>query len=298
MDYKDYYKILGVAKNATQDEIKKSYRKLARENHPDVNPGNAAAEARFKEISEAYEVLSNPESRKKYDQLGSDWKRYQQQGAPGGGFDQWANAGRGGRQWHSDFGGKGNTSDFSDFFSSFFGGGAQERRSRGQDLKANLRISLADAYSGGPTTFTVNGQSLRLNLKPGVEDGQTIKLKGKGAATRPGGEPGDLYLTFEIQPHPQFDRRGADLFLDLNVPLYTLVLGGDLHIPTLSGPVKVPVKPETKNGETLRLKGKGMPVYGKKEFGNLYVTLSAELPSGLSAKERDLFSQLQKLRPI
>ena len=308
MDYKDYYKILGVEKNATTEQIKKAYRKLARQYHPDVNPNNAAAEQKFKEANEANEVLSDPEKRQKYDQLGADYQRYQQAG--GGRGPAGAGAGAGGFDWSQyapgggggfgggDFGGEG--ADFSDFFGSLFGGAGGGRSSRpgaGSDYQAELELSLEDAYAGGPRTITVNGKNLRLTIQPGVADGQTIRLRDQGGPGRNGGPNGALLITFRIAPDARYARTGDDLTQDVPVPLYVALLGGEQTVDTLGGPVKITLKPETANGSRLRLRGKGFPVYrAAGQFGDLYLRLNVQLPTGLSEEERTLLRQLAALR--
>jgi curved DNA-binding protein len=308
VDYKDYYKILEIDKKASKEDIKKQYKKLARKYHPDVNPGNKEAEEKFKAINEANEVLSNDETRKKYDALGADWKRYEQAGGGPGGFDwsQYAQGQRGGRHTYSNMGGDFEGADFSDFFRDIFGGmgGGQSaggsRRSRsfkGQDFSAELSLPLQEAYTGGRKTITVNGKNLRINIKPGVEDGQTIRLKGNGGPGANGGEPGDLYITFRIEPDPRFTRKGKDIYVDADVPVYQAALGGDALIDTMSGQLKIKIKPETKNGTMLRLRGKGFPVYGHPDtFGDLYVKINLQLPDHLTDKEKDLFRQMAQAR--
>ncbi|MDO7873440.1 J domain-containing protein [Hymenobacter sp. ASUV-10] len=312
MDYKDYYKVLGVDKNATTEQIKKAYRKLARQHHPDVNPNDAEAERRFKEANEANEVLSDPDKRKKYDQFGADWQRYQQQpgggagrsGQPGGGFD-WSQYTQGG-----DFGGGGGSpfgdgGDFSDFFGSLFGnmggggrGAGGSRPGAGQDLQAELEIPLEEAYHGGPRTITVNGKSLRLNISPGIADGQTIRLRDQGGPGRHGGPNGSLLITFRIASDARYVRTGNDLTQDVPVSIYTALLGGEQTVDTLSGPVKIKIKPETANSTRLRLRGKGFPVYKQDgQFGDLYLRLNLTLPQNLTDQEKELFQQLAALRP-
>ncbi|TGE21223.1 J domain-containing protein [Hymenobacter aquaticus] len=308
MDYKDYYKILGVDKNATTDQIKKAYRKLARQHHPDVNPNNADAEQKFKEVNEANEVLSDEEKRRKYDQLGADWQRYQQAGAGrgsaggGGGFDwsQYAQQGGGfgGGGSNDPFGG----ADFSDFFSSIFGGSGgrasgNARPGAGQDYQAELELTLEDAYQGGPRTLTVNGKKLRITIQPGVEDGQTIRLRDQGGPGRNGGPSGSLYITIRIQPDARYTRTGNDLTMDVPVSIYKALLGGEQVVDTFSGPVKIKIKPETANGTRLRLRGKGFPVYRQAgQFGDLYLRLSLTLPQHLTDEEKALIQQLAHLR--
>lgn len=308
MEYKDYYKTLGVEKTATAEQIKKAYRKLARQHHPDVNPNDPEAERKFKEVNEANEVLSDADKRKKYDQLGADWQRYEQQGAgrgpaggrgtPGGGFDwgQYTQGGGGG----SPFGDEGG--DFSDFFGSIFGnmgggGGRSTRPSAGQDYQAELELSLEEAYQGGPRTITVNGKNLRLAVKPGVADGQTIRLRGQGGPGRNGGPDGVLLLTFRLAPDARYARTGNDLTQDVPVALYTALLGGEQTVATLGSPVKIKIKPETPNGTRLRLRGKGFPVYDQPgQFGDLYLRLTIALPQHLTDEEKALIGQLAALR--
>lgn len=299
MDYKDYYQTLGVEKTATKDHIKQAYRKLARQYHPDVNPDNAEAERRFKEINEAHEVLSDEEKRRKYDQLGADWQRYQQAGAgrssQGGGFD-WAQYAQPGTGPEDPFG----SADFSDFFGSMFGGMGSQGSGRpraGQDYQAELELTLEDAYQGGPRTLTVNGKQLRLTIQPGVEDGQIIRLREQGGPGRSGGPSGSLLITLRIRPDARYSRAGSDLTMDVPVDLYTALLGGEQTVQTLSGPVKITIKPETQNGTRLRLRGKGFPVYRQPgQFGDLYLRLSLTLPQQLTEPEKALFRQLADLR--
>ncbi|MCC3160736.1 J domain-containing protein [Hymenobacter sp. 15J16-1T3B] len=308
MDYKDYYKILGVEKTATKDQIKKAYRKLARQYHPDVNPNDPEAERKFKEANEANEVLSDDEKRQKYDQLGADWQRYQQaggRGGQGGGFDWSQYAGQGGAGGFGGFGGGGfgGDADFSDFFSSIFGGmggagGARSSRpAAGQDYQAEMELTLEEAYHGGPRTVNVNGKSLRLTIKPGVEDGQTIRLRDQGGPGRNGGPNGSLLITFRIRPDARYVRTGHDLTMDVPVSLFKALLGGEQVVETLGGPVKIKLKPETANNTRLRLRGKGFPVYGHAgQHGDLYLRLQVELPQHLSDQEKDLVRQLAQLR--
>ena len=309
MDYKDYYKVLGLEKSATPEQIKKSYRKLARQHHPDVNPNDKGAEQKFKEINEANEVLSDPEKRKKYDQFGADWQHYQQQpggagrGGQPGGFD-WSQytQGQGG-----SFGGGGSPfgegEDFSDFFGSLFGnmgggGGRTTRAGAGPDYQAELELSLEEAYQGGPRTITVSGRNLRLTIAPGVADGQTIRLRDQGGPGRHGGPSGALLITLRIRPDARYARTGDDLTQDVPVSIYKALLGGEQAVETLGGPVKIKLKPETANGTRLRLRGKGFPVYKKEgQFGDLYLRLTLTLPQHLTDQEKELIQQLAALRP-
>jgi curved DNA-binding protein len=305
VEYKDYYKTLEVPKTATKEEIKKSYKKLARKYHPDVNPGNHEAEDNFKAISEAYEVLGDEEKRRKYDQLGADWKRYEQAGGGAGGFDWSQYAQQGGRQ-HTHFEGDFGGGDFSDFFSSIFGdmgggGRSQGRRSsmafKGQDYTAELNLTLEEAFHGVQKTITVNNKNLRITIKPGVTDGQTIRLKGSGGPGMNGAENGDLYITLRLQPDPRYTLKGDDLFIDAPVSVHKAALGGEEIVDTLSGKIKIKIQPETQNGKMLRLKGKGFPVYNQPgQHGDLYIKTVLHLPENLTEKEKDLFRQLAALR--
>jgi curved DNA-binding protein len=293
MAYIDYYKALGVDKNASQDDIKKAYRKLARKMHPDLNPDDKEAHKKFQQINEANEVLSDPEKRKKYDQYGEHWqhadeieknKARQGQYNQGGGFS-----------------GDMNEGDFSDFFESLFGKqtkqqGARNVKFRGQDYNAELLISLKQAYTTHQQTITINGKNIRITIPAGIENGQTIRLRGHGGAGVNGGPNGDLYITFAIEKDPAFRRDGNDLYTDLDLDLYTAVLGGELLLDTFSGKIKLKVNPETQNGTKIRLKGKGFPVYKTEDaFGDLYVTYQVKIPTGLTEKQKDLFTQLSKL---
>jgi curved DNA-binding protein len=302
MAYIDYYKILGVDKSATQDDIKKAYRKLARKLHPDLNPDDKESERKFKELNEANEVLSNPENRAKYDKYGENWKhgeeyekaqqqqrQYQQQ-------QQNYNGGYSG----ADFG---EGEDFSDFFQNMFGGsggfgkssrGRASGKFKGQDVQAELTLNLRDAAVSHPQTFEINGKKVRITIPAGVYDGQKIKLKGHGNPGANGGPSGDLYITFNIPVDPDFERVGDDLKTKVVIDLYTAVLGGDVKVNTLDGSVNLKVKPETQSGMTVRLKGKGFPVYKKEgEHGDLFVTYEVKLPTNLTDKQKDLFEQLK-----
>lgn len=301
MAYIDYYGVLGVNKTATQDEIKKAFKKLARKYHPDLNPNDPTAKQRFQEINEANEVLSDPEKRKKYDQYGENWKhadefeaqrqRYQQQqGAGGGGFN--------GGFWSSEGGNfSGNEGEFSDFFESLFGSRRGNRRSagfRGQDYNAELHLSLRDAAETHKQILEVNGKKIRITVPAGVADGQTIKLTGQGAPGINGGPAGDLYITFIIAEDPLFKREGDDLYITVPLNLYTAVLGGEEVIDTLNGKVRLKIKPETQNGTRVRLKGKGFPVYKKEgQSGDLFVTYEVQIPTHLTAKQKELFEELR-----
>jgi curved DNA-binding protein len=302
MTFIDYYKILGVDKTASQEEIKNAYRKLARKLHPDVNPNDKEAHSKFQQVNEANEVLSDPAKRKKYDQYGKDWQHAEQfekagaRGSRSGGFPQGDFSGSefGG----GDFGG----SDFSDFFESLFGGGGSSRgkrsstRFKGQDFNAELRLSLKDTYTTHKQTLTVNGKNIRITIPAGIEHGQTIRLVGHGAPGINGGPHGDLYITFSIEEDEKFRRTGNDLDATVDIDLYTALLGGDVVLETFGGKIKLKVTPETQNGTKIRLKGKGFPVYKKEgQFGDLYVTYNVKLPTHLTEKQKELLTQLSKL---
>jgi curved DNA-binding protein len=291
MEFIDYYKVLGVSKDATSDEIKKAYRKLARKLHPDINPSDKEAHAKFQQLNEANEVLSHPEKRKKYDKYGKDWEngeeyeKYQQQQRSNSGRQQQANA---------DFGGE----DFSDFFSSMFGnqerGGRNQTKYRGQDIQAKLQIDSKEAYTTHKKEFTVNGKSIRITIPAGIEDQQTIKICGYGSPGINNGPNGDLYITFSVSNSSLFKRVGNDLFLTHNLDLYTAVLGGDVTISDYNqAKLKLKVAAGTQNGTKVRLKGKGFPVYKiDDQFGDLYITYNVVIPTNLSEKEIELFHEL------
>jgi curved DNA-binding protein len=291
MEFIDYYKILGVGKNATQDEIKAAYRKLARKLHPDVNPNDKEAHKRFQQVNEANEVLSDPEKRKKYDKYGKDWKHSEE-------FEkarqQRQYSGGGGQEFSGGFG----EGDFSDFFSSMFGGMGGGRRQRGkmrgQDVNAGLELKLSDVYESHQQTFTINGKNVRLTIPAGIENEQVLKLKGFGGEGHNGGPNGDLYITFTIINDTKFKRVGNDLNATADIDLYTAVLGGEIMQDTMSGKVKLKVNPLTQNGAKIRLKGKGFPVYKKEgEFGDMFVTYNVKLPTSLTEKQKELFKQLR-----
>jgi curved DNA-binding protein len=303
MIYKDYYKDLGVEKTATPAEIKKAYRRLAVKYHPDKNNGDSSAEERFKVISEANEVLGDPAKRKKYDQFGADWKHYEEAGAQPGGFDWSKYASNRGGQTHRTPGNEFDTvftdGGIDDLFELLFGQHSGQRRGRrsvvikGEDLEAETSLSLEEAYHGTTRLIHLNGQTIKVTIKPGVADQQMLRIAGKGGRGSSGGPNGDLYLTVKIVPHAEFHRDGNDLQCDLSVDLYTAILGGKTQVKTLKGKVKVDIPKGTQNGKELRLRGLGMPVYTKKnEFGNLLVKVNIVLPEHLSEEETSLFGKL------
>ena len=298
MEFIDYYKILGLDKNASQEDIRKAYRKLARKHHPDLNPNDAEAHRRFQQINEANEVLGDPEKRKKYDQYGKDWQHADQFEKAGQGQGPQQPFGSGGQQFYTE----GFEEGFaSDFFESLFGHatGSRSRRTgrfRGQDYEAGLQLNLTDAYITHQQTLTVNGKNIRITIPAGIENGQKIRLKGHGAPGVNGGPSGDLYITFSIHNNTAFRRSGDDLHTTLTIDLYTALLGGEVTADTLAGKVKLKIKPETQNDTRIRLKGKGFPVYKKEgEYGDLYLTIQVQLPTNLTSQQKDLFTQLSKM---
>jgi curved DNA-binding protein len=300
MDFVDYYQILGIAKNASQEDIKKAYRKLARKHHPDLNPNDKNAHKQFQLINEANEVLSDPEKRKKYDQYGKDWQHAEQ-------FEQAKQSRQSGRYGQQDwdtggqsFSGGFDEEGYTDFFESIFGrsaGSRSQAKFRGQDYQAELKLSLRDAYTTHQQTMTVNGKNIRITIPAGIEDGQVIKIKGHGGPGVNGGPAGDLYITFNITDHPVFKRLGNDLHITATIDLFTAVLGGEVILDTMEGKIKLKVVAGTQNGTKTRIKGKGFPVYKKEgQFGDLFVTYLVSIPTNLSEKERQLFTELSNLK--
>lgn len=324
---KDYYQILGVSRNASEKEIKQAYRRLARKHHPDVNPGDKSAEAKFKEINGAYEVLSNPEKRKKYDQFGDQWE-YAEQFAKGGGQERvrW-DFGKGGTTFEY-----GDVGDFGDVFSSLFGDagiGSRTRRGpqRGQDIESSIEVSLEEAYHGSKRVIQLQGEEpcaacggtgkvgnrvcticsgagvkviprrLEVKIPAGVKDGSRIRMAGEGVQGRAGGSKGDLYLVVKVLPHKLFERKGDDLYSEVSVPLATAMLGGEVGLATLNGRLSLKIPPETQNGKVFRLAGKGMPQLGNANYGSLFAKVKVVLPTSLTEEERKLFERLRSLRP-
>ncbi|MFN3557487.1 MAG: DnaJ C-terminal domain-containing protein [Bacteroidales bacterium] len=309
MEYKDYYKILGVDKNASQEEIKKAYRKLAVKYHPDKNPNDKTAEEKFKEINEANEVLGDPEKRKKYDELGANWKQFSEAGFGPQGFE---GSRPGGRYYYRYQGDPadifGSGSGFSDFFEAFFGGGSpfgQKRQASGfgdmgfgipgSDLTGEISITLQEAYNGSERIVDTGTQKIKVKIKPGAYDGLLLRAKGKGQKSSSKGTAGDLLLTIRVQKHPVYERKGDDLYMDLPIDMFTAILGGKSNVITLGGQLAVNIPEGSQNGKQLRLKGKGMPVYGKTgAFGDLIVRLNVQLPKNLTPKQKDLIRQLKE----
>ncbi|UKT62853.1 DnaJ C-terminal domain-containing protein [Pedobacter mucosus] len=292
MDYIDYYKILDLKKNASIEEIKKAYRKLARKYHPDLNPNNQEANKKFQQLNEANEVLSDPDKRKKYDKYGKDWQHADQLDAQQN--QQRSYQSQGNRSGNTGYG----EEDFSDFFSSMFGGGGRSGRNspfKGQDYTAELQLNLLDAYTTHKKTLTVNGKQVRIKIPAGVENGQKIKLPGYGAPGVNNGPPGDLIIKFNISEDPKFKRKGNDIYLQEDIDLYTAVLGGQKIVETLNGKVKLNVPEGTQPDASLRLKGKGFPIYKKDNFfGDLYIKWQIIIPTNLSVAQKEMFETLAK----
>jgi curved DNA-binding protein len=295
MTFIDYYKILGIEKTASAADIKNAYRKLARKYHPDLNPNNKDAHSNFQQINEANEVLSDVEKRKKYDQYGKDWKQ----------SDQFENAQRNQQQSSQRNGNfsSGSDSDFSDFFASMFGGagagGGRSRQAkyRGEDFNAELHLELIEAFTSHKQTVTVNGKQIRITIPAGIENGQTIKIVGHGGPGTNGGPNGDLYISFSISNHERFKRLGDNVFVSVEIDIYTAILGGEITIDTLTGKVKLKVKPETQNGTKIKLNGKGFPVYKNEGlFGDLIITFSVKIPTNINEKQKALFTELSQIQ--
>ncbi len=301
MDYKDYYKILEVSKDASQEEIKKSFRKLAIKYHPDKNPNNKEAEEKFKLINEANEVLSDPVKRKKYNELGVNWRNFEQQGKQSGNPFGKQNGG----QYYDE----GDAGDFfggshSDFFEQFFGKGAgrggrgfkSTANQKGQDFETQLELSLEEAFQGASRIIQLENEQIRVTSKPGAYNGQVLRIKGKGGKGGAGNH-GDLFVKVSVPPHPLFNRKGDDLYTSHAIDLYTAILGGETIVNTLAGQMKVKITAGTQSEKTIRIKGKGMPINGKPEsFGDLYIQLKVHLPEKLDAGQKELFEKLRSLQ--
>ena len=319
MEYRDYYKILGVDRGAGEKEIKRAYRRLAREFHPDVNPGDKGAEERFKEINEAHEALSDPEKRAKYDQLGASWQQWQRMGRDPGRFDwsRWSSGAPGGVrvEWRDlgDLLGGSGAAVFSDFFRAIFGemGGAggtgtaedllhrttSQRVRQGQDVEAAVEITLEEAFRGTTRLLEQDGRRIRVKIPPGARTGSKVRIPGKGAAGQGRAKRGDLYLNITIKPHPVFSRGGHDLRCNIDLDLYTAVLGGQVRVPTMNGDVSLRIPAGTSTGKTFRLRGKGMSdPRDPRRRGDILATVQVQIPKRLSARERKLFEELANLR--
>jgi len=318
MEFKDYYATLGVTKAASDKEIKQAFRKLARKFHPDVNPGDKVAETRFKDINEAYEVLGDPAKRKKYDELGANWRMYEHAQPHGGGpfAGHWAGAGTSGgfrtmtqEEMEELFG---NANPFSDFFTTFFGGGFDEegprrgarsrgRQRRGRDIEHELELTLEDAYLGSTRRLALkhdgHARTVDVRIPAGVADGSRVRVAGEGEHGSGGAAAGDLFLRVRLSPHPTFERKGLDLYSKVPVPVTTAVLGGEVEVPTLAGKsVRLKVPPLTQNGQMFRLKGYGMPAVNRPaEKGDVYARVDVQLPTDLTPAEREHYQALEKL---
>jgi len=308
MEFKDYYKILSLDKNASDDEIRKAYRKLAKKYHPDKNPNDSSAEAKFKEVSEAYEVLKDPEKRKKYDRLGANWKQYQHAGEENEDWFKHFNQNRqdSGYQFSGNINDIfGNVGGFSDFFESFFGSGDKysgtaafsNSPQKGRDYEAELTISLEEAHKGTEKQFTIDGKTLKVKITPGTVDGKKLRLKNLGGQGIRGGEKGDLYLKIQIKKHPDFERKENDLYYNLDVDLYTALLGGKKEIITLDGKrININIPKGTDNGTVLKIKGMGMNKPDSANRGDLFIRIYINIPKNLTDEERKLFEKLKSLR--
>jgi DnaJ-class molecular chaperone len=319
MEFKDYYQTLGVSKSSSDKEIKQAYRKLARKYHPDVNPGDKSAESRFKEINEAYEVLGDPEKRRKYDELGANWRMYEQAQQQG---QAWP--GDMGGAWNINVGGPGgyrtmteeemqdlfgNQDPFSDFFRTFFGGGRESsgrqragraRSQKGRDIEHEVELTLEEAFHGAMRRISIkqggHARSVDVRIPAGVKDGSRVRAAGEGESGSNGGASGDLYLRVHIRPHPIFERKGNDLHAKVSVPVTTAVLGGEAQVPTITGSVRLKIPETTQSGQVFRLKGHGMPVVGRPdERGDLYATVDVQLPRSLTKEQRQHYEALSKL---
>jgi curved DNA-binding protein len=320
MDYKDYYKTLGVDRNASQEEIRKAFRKLARQYHPDMNKGDKSAEEKFKDINEANEVLSDPEKRQKYDQFGTHWEQYERAGGRPEDFNwnPWQQAGGGGysrqvsqeelEQLFGNLGGMGGMGGFSDFFETLFGGtargggmdfgGQPMHAQRGQDTEHTVEITLEEAFQGTQRVLQwENGRKMKAKIPPGVKTGSKVRLRGQGGRGALGGQAGDLFLKVKILPHPLFEREGDNLRSVVPVGLYDALLGGEIEVTGINRRVKLKIPPETDNGQNFRLKGLGMPnLRNPEKSGDLLVKVEVKLPKNLTREEKQRFHELRRLR--
>jgi curved DNA-binding protein len=295
MAFIDYYKVLGIEKSATEAEIKKAYRKLARTHHPDLNPDDKESEIKFKEINEANEVLSHAENRKKYDQYGENWKHSE-------GFEKSKQQRQSnGGDYQGGFGGF-SGGDYSDFFETMFGGRSDRGRtsnkhSKGEDFHAELHLDLMEVYTTNKRELTIKGKNIRLTIPAGVENGQQIKINGLGGESINGGPKGDLYITFTIKNSTKFKLEKNNLYSTVDIDLYSAILGGEITVDTFDGKAKLKIMPGTQNGTKVKLKGKGFPIYKKEGFfGDLYITYQVMIPINISGKEKELFVELEKMK--
>lgn len=312
MDFKDYYKTLGLEKTATEKEIKDAFKKLAKKYHPDLNKNDKSMEEKFKEVNEAYEVLSDPDKRAKYDNLGSSYSRFRQTGGNPNDFawNDWfagqQNQGKRGYQTVGDFFDSGG--GLSDFFERIFGsaksasGGFSQQQGfkrtpkAGEDINTELEITLEEAFKGASKLISVGKKKLELKIKPGTYDGLQVRISGQGNKGRYGGDNGDLMIKISIIPHPSIERKADDLYIKSDIDLYTMILGGPAEISTLGGTLRVNISPESQQGKLIKLKGQGMPRYNSNDRGDLYISLNVVLPSNLSSDEKELFKKLKDLK--
>lgn len=321
VEFKDYYATLGVSKTASEKELKAAYRKLARKHHPDVNPGDPSAETKFKELNEAYEVLGDPEKRRKYDELGANWKQYEQQGAGGQGYGPFGggawNVNMGGpggartmtpEEMEELFGGAGGGDPFSDFFNTFFGGGGGDahrrthrpRHRKGRDLEQEVDLTLEEAFAGTMRRVSIqlggDTRTVDVRIPAGVKDGARVRSAGQGESGAQGGASGDLFLRVRVLPHAAFERRGQDLHTKVGVPVATAALGGEVAVPTIAGStLRLKIPELTQNGQVFRLRGHGMPAVGKpSERGDLYATAELVMPKAMTPAQREAWEALRK----
>jgi curved DNA-binding protein len=302
MEYKDYYQALGVDRKASAEEIKKAYRKLALKYHPDRNPGDKAAEDKFKDINEAYQVLGEPTKRQRYDQLGDSYNQWQRTGGSSDTFNwqEWSSQGQpaGGRRvdvrdFEDLFGGS-----FSDFFNSIFGGtgttaARQRRRTAPMSYEQQVTISMTEAYNGAQRSLKIDNRHYEVKIPPGAQTGTKVRIAGAGPADHTGGK-GDLYLVIDVTQDSKYERRGANLYMETRIPLTTAILGGSVTIQTLSGQVSLTIPPGTQPGQTFRLSGRGMPhLKDKREHGDLFVKTIVAIPKQLTSRQREMYEKLR-----
>lgn len=305
---KDYYDVLGVSRDASQDDIKRAYRKKAKKFHPDANKDDPRAEDRFKEVNEAYDVLGDKDKRQQYDRFGANWERVQQ----GGGYGGYGQPGAGAGAYSQQV----NVEDLSDIFEQFFGGmrggggnpagasgfggfGQQQQQraqqTRGQDIEQPVTITLREAYQGTQRIINKDGRQMKVSIPAGAKDGTKVRLKGEGAQSPYGGQPGDLFLVVDVQDDGQFERDGNDLHIDIEVDMFTALLGGEMKIPTMTRPVMLSIPAGTQSGRKFRLSGKGMPIMRKKNtYGDLYARVMVTVPENLTPDQKALVEQLRE----
>lgn len=309
MEFKDYYKILGVEKKDDSEKIKSAYRKLARKYHPDTSK-EANAEERFKEISEAYEVLNDPEKRAKYDRLGSSYQNFRSGGGTGTEFNwqDWFSKKSTGksRGKSKTFGDIFDSGDLSDFFKNIFGSassgfsqssGFNYPPQRGENVEMDVELSIKEVFSGTSKLIQVNGDKIEIKFKPGIADGQVLKIPGKGSVGAHGGQNGDLFIKVKVANNPRIERKGDDLYVEVTIDLYKALLGGSTTINSFGGKIKIEIPPESQPGKQLKLKGQGLPNYNNPTLrGDLYIRLQVKLPTKLNERELELFKELEQIK--